>query len=306
MTTQSGSSHTLPNFLVIGAGKSGTTSLYYYLKQHPGIFMSPIKEVNYFAYDPQATLPLINIDKSAFPIKSMEAYQQLFAAGSGYSARGEASPMYLWHPAAAGNIHAAIPDARLIGILRNPVERAYSAYLMYTSQGLEKRSFRQAVADEIRAHRGGDWPLGRGAYIGLGFYARQLEKYFRLFGNGKIKIILQEDLQNDAQKILRDIYRFISVEDDFVPNSLTKHNASGLPKIRMLEYIFKPRKFVKRVRQLIPPKIHDPIYDILINIRNLNLVKPPMDIETRRLLMTIFHDDIMKTERLIARDLDHW
>src|SRR5580765_3646808 len=120
---------TLPNFLIIGAGKSGTTALYEYLKQHPQVYMSPVKEPRFFAFEGESVNfggpwgERLNPEVMAF--NSIASYSALFEDVEDETAIGEASPIYLWAAKAAARIHRRVPDARLIAILRDPVERAY-------------------------------------------------------------------------------------------------------------------------------------------------------------------------------------
>ena len=121
----------LPNFVVIGAAKAGTTALYWYLQEHPEVFMSPLKETNFFAYgvDPEGRLLYGDPELHRFPIKNLDAYADLFAGAGDEKAVGEASPIYLECPEAAGRIQQLLPEARIICGLRDPVDRAYSDYL---------------------------------------------------------------------------------------------------------------------------------------------------------------------------------
>ncbi len=158
-----------PNFFVIGAARSGTTSLYHYLKQHPQIYISPVKEPRFFAFKGVAD----NLDSYYEPsgsdivkesITSFEAYCALFQGVSCEKAIGEASPLYLWSSKACENIHQTIPDAKLIAILRDPVERAFSHFLL----NKESNCFAQAVQDELSHVRDG-WFSGW-RHIARGFY----------------------------------------------------------------------------------------------------------------------------------------
>ena len=141
---------TMPNFLIIGANKAGTTSIYSYLKQHPQIYMSPVKEPMFF------TLEGKNIDRTEVSrqitlktaVNDIEDYQALFQGVSNEKAIGEASTAYLHCPWCAERIKQYIPDVKLIAILRDPIERAYSNYLMYVRWGLETLDFPEAVRQE--------------------------------------------------------------------------------------------------------------------------------------------------------------
>src|SRR5206468_5150499 len=122
----------LPNFIVIGAAKAGTTALYWYLAEHPAVFMSRVKETNYFAFglDGEGRLLYGDPEVHRFPVRSLSEYEHLFANAADAAAVGEASPIYLECPQAAARIRTLLPGARIICSLRHPVDRAYSNYLM--------------------------------------------------------------------------------------------------------------------------------------------------------------------------------
>jgi hypothetical protein len=296
----------LPNFIIIGAGKSGTTSLHYYLQQHPNIYMSPIKETNFFAYAANSNDQFLSFNDSIFPVKDIATYKKLFNGAKNEAARGECSPMYLWHPIAPKNIKSYIPEAKLICVLRNPVERSYSAYLMYVSQNFERRTFSQAVADEIKFSKTGNWLLGRGVYIGIGFYHEQLKRYLQYFHRNQIKVILYDDYRQNSLAILNSIYRFLEINMNIFPKILVKHNPSGLPKNKTMHHLLQPRKFTKQIRRYMPRYLHDPIFNFFFKIKSNNLVKPPLNENLRRKIVEIFREDILKLQHLIKRDLTHW
>ncbi len=125
---------TMPNFLIVGAMKCGTTALYYYLEQHPQIFMSPVKEPNFFCFEGREGLD------SGNSITDIAAYRGLFRGVSSERAIGEASHCYLYEPRAVERIKHYTPDARLIAILRSPIERAYSHFLHAVRNGTECQS----------------------------------------------------------------------------------------------------------------------------------------------------------------------
>lgn len=296
----------LPNFIIIGAGKFGTTSLHYYLQQHPNIYMSPIKETNFFAYAANSNDQFLSFNDSIFPVKDIATYKKLFNGAKNEAARGECSPMYLWHLIAPKNIKSYIPEAKLICVLRNPVERSYSAYLMYVSQNFERRTFSQAVADEVKFSKTGNWLLGRGVYIGIGFYHEQLKRYLQYFHRNQIKVILYDDYRQNSLATLNSIYRFLEINMNIFPKILVKHNPSGLPKNKTMHHLLQPRKFTKQIRRYMPRYSHDPIFNFFMKIKSNNLVKPPLNENLRRKIVEIFREDILKLQHLIKRDLTHW
>ena len=140
---------TLPNFLVIGAAKSGTSSLYMYLKQHPEIYMSPIKEPHFFSFDDESKMTKGPGDPIHKAITNFDDYQAQFDGVTDEKAIGEASTSYLYRPEAPGRIHAMLPDAKLIVILRNPVDRAFSAYMHVVRDKREtSKDFAEALSKE--------------------------------------------------------------------------------------------------------------------------------------------------------------
>jgi hypothetical protein len=288
---------TLPNFLIIGAMKSGTTSLYYYLKQHPQIYMSSVKEPNFFALEGS------NLDFDG--AEGKERIQRWIKRGAASTlAIGEASPMYLYSPEAPYRIRYYVPEAKLITILRNPVERAYSAFLYMTRDGREPlNGFSQALqAEESRMRDNWEWIWH---YKHLGFYYTQLKRYFDVFDRDQIKVYLYEDLRADPLRVLQDIFRFLEVDETFVPDTSLRHNVSGTPKSGVLPRLIFRRNPVKAVlRPLFPRGLRQ---RISVSLRSQYLVEaPPLAPEVRRELLEAYRDDVLKLESLIERDLSGW
>jgi hypothetical protein len=302
---------TLPNFLIIGAMKSGTTSLYYYLKQHPQIYMSSVKEPNFFAlegsnldFDGAEGKERIQRWIKRESVTNIGEYRALFRGAASALAIGEASPMYLYSPEAPYRIRYYVPEAKLITILRNPVERAYSAFLYMTRDGREPlNGFSQALqAEETRMHANWEWIWH---YKHLGFYYTQLKRYFDVFDRAQIKVYLYEDLRADLPRVLQDIFRFLEVDEAFVPDTSLRHNVSGTPKSGFLPRLILRRNPVKTVlRPLFPRGLRQ---RISVGLRSRSLVEaPPLAPEVRRELLEVYRDDVLKLENLIERDLSGW
>jgi hypothetical protein len=302
---------TMPNFLVIGAMKSGTTSLYHYLKQHPQIYVSPGKEVNFFAlegsqldFNGAEGKERINRSIKREFATNIEEYRALFRGVSNETAVGEVSPLYLYSPEAPERITYYIPEAKLIAILRNPIERAYSAYLGITRDGREPLGeFSQALqAEKSRIRDNWEWIWH---YKNVGFYHVQLKRYFDIFDRDQIKVYLYEDLKADPLCMLQDLFRFIGVDDTFSPDISLRHNVSGVPKSGVLSGIVFGQNTVKSViRPLLPEGLRQRIVE---SLRTRTLVEaPPLAPEVRRELVEVYRDDILKLEGLIGRDLSGW
>jgi hypothetical protein len=295
---------TLPNFLVIGAGKSGTTALHRYLKQHPEIYMSSPTQLRFFPFEDQRPNFIGPRDKEDMEttVKTIEDYRAHFTEGARFPARGESSPPYLYYPRAAERIRHYIPDAKLIAILRHPADRAYSQYLMKRRDGLEPLNFGDALAAEEQRISDGwshHWHFRR-----RGFYAAQLRPYFDLFKREQFRIYLYEDYVADPVGLMQDIFRFLSVDDSFVPDMSVRHNESKLPRVRALQtFLTEPRPAKNLLKSFVPERWSRRVGD---RLRRHNITKPPLPEALRRQLIEVYRDDIDELQGMLGRDLSHW
>ncbi len=261
----------LPNFFVVGASKSGTTALWKALSQHPDVFMSPVKEPRFFSGN-----------------GSSHEYLSLFAAANGQRAIGESSGDYLPSAEAARRIRRNIPDAKLIALLRQPVERAHSHYWYRVRRGDERaRSFEHALAREET--------LGVGAppwqyYRRRGFYHSQLSAYLALFPREQLSIHLYEDWCDSPHRTLRELFTFLGVDPGVVP-TLAKHNVGTAPRSRALHRL---------VRRAGSPALSR--WEAKYNRGPVPRLSPA----TATMLVDGYRDDIVKLQSLIGRDLTHW
>jgi len=305
----------MPNFLIIGAARSGTTSLYHYLKQHPQVYMSPNKEPNFFAVEGEefysdslrgagglARLP---------GIREIETYRELFKEVSNETAIGEASHMYLYVPKAVERIKYYIPQVKLIAILRQPVERAYSHFLYRIQHGLEPldTDFLQLLQQEER-HVDNDWSPSW-HYKRRGLYYAQLKRYFDKFDRSQIKIYIHEDFfGGNVIDNLQDMFRFLGVDDTFVP-SIKTHNISIIPRQTVffkfitqsnpIKSVLKPF-LPKKLRQLIKGRLKKTYFG-----KEQNLTRPKLEPEIRKQITEEYYkDDILKLQELIQQDLSIW
>jgi hypothetical protein len=289
----------LPNFIVIGAAKAGTTALYWYLEEHPDVFMSPVKETNYFAYglDENGSLQYGDPDVHRFPVKTLQEYEGLFQGASGARAIGEASPIYLECPQAAGRIRDLLPGVQLICSIRHPVDRAYSDYLMY----LRRRGRRFDPDQQLTTTSG--WARPDSRWMQVSRYYEQLSRYFAAFPRNQIHVILFDDLKASPAGVMEEVYRAVGVDPGFTPDFDTPHAAGGMPASRLLEGFLTTSAISKAVRPWIPKQATNWVK----RLRSQNLRQaPPLPRELRRQLTRPFGDDIRKTSELIGRDLQHW
>ena len=247
---------TLPNFLIIGAAKAGTTALYHYLKQHPQVYMSPKKETNFFAFEGQEISFSGPGDEriSESAITTLEAYADQFEAASDEVAIGEASPWYLYSPQAADNIHRQIPHAKLITVLRNPIDRAFSSYLHVVRDGRESLTFEEGLlAEEERIESGWEYIWH---YQHTGFYAAQVERFLKVFPRKQLRFYLYDDFVDDPTQFVKDVCAFLEVDTNFVVDTSFKPNATGIPKNRLLgQLLIKPNALRSAARYFMPKQL---------------------------------------------------
>jgi hypothetical protein len=292
----------MPNFLIVGASKSGTTSLYYYLRQHPDVFLPAEKEPHYFA----------PAKWCGRPVPGREEYRHLFDPGRGRKAVGEASTGYLYYPDSPDRIHREIPDCRIIAMLRDPVERAWSGYCHELREGMEQVSFEQALAEErsgvLRRVNGDDFSFN---YIRQGFVHDLLRRYLDLFGPERVGIWLFEDLAAHPEALMRAVFEFLGVDPGFQGDWSYRYNPSGVPRSVWLHELLDGKGGAHRIaaramRRLLPPAVRDPLWQ---RLRDWNIRlgrKPELRRETRRMLEIEFETEISRLERLLGRSLSGW
>lgn len=304
----------MPNFFIIGAQKAGTTSLYHYLTQHPQVYMSPVKEPCFFNYEMRSDGSIVN---GAFGnpgqrpprFSSIEEYLAMFRGATSETALGEASPPYIYAPGTAERIGRHVPGARVIAILRNPADRAYSAFLHAVRIGKEPLTdFAQALGEEENRVRD-NWHYTF-HYRSRGFYHAQLERYYDVFGREKVGVWLYEDLRKDPSGVMQSIFRFLRVDDEFIPDTSSKHNISGVPRGGMARAMIKAMDATASTF-LETFTSSSRAYPLLSRMRQLvqdRMVSkpPPMSPEIRIELVEGYREDILKLQDLIGRDLSVW
>jgi hypothetical protein len=281
----------LPNFLIVGAPKSGTTSLARYLADHPDAWVVPEKELRFF--DQHYDL-------------GRDWYRDRFAAAGSEQAIGEATPTYLINARAPARIAETLPDVRLIAILRNPVDRAYSHYWHWRERLGETRSFEQVVEDELAGKANGSDPIWRPEapetfpYLGYGRYAPQLENLARHFPPERILVLLFEDLTERPAEVFGEVCRFLGIDDSAVPESVGRvENAFRYYYPRWLWALFVRVK----IGRFLPGRAAAALYRAMVREAD---PYPPMDPALRERLTEHFAPDNAALERRLGRDLSRW
>jgi hypothetical protein len=294
----------LPDFLVIGTVKTGTTSLYRYLKSHPEIYLSPIKEPRYFAF-PDTRPVFVGPHRRLPVVWKIEDYRRLFEARTTQPVAGEISPLYLYHQCSPGAIRKLIPSARLIAILRDPAERAYSHFCHNRRDGHEPLAdFAAALdAEEERIAKG--W-WSKYHYRNHGYYARQLRRYLELFPREQMLILVYDDMVADCPGFLKRICSFLGVDESHSFDTSERDNVTvGIPRTFILRRLVRSAKRAKRRgRGGVPLKTASNLLQRLPKL--LWAPKPEFPPGVRAQLVSEFKPDILELQKIIGRDLSPW
>ena len=302
----------LPDFLVVGAAKSGTTSLYYYLKKHPSIYLSDTKEVWFFSFkdNPPHDAGPASLGKTV--VTNLEEYKRLFLDAQRNQLCGDICPSYLYtHLVTVDNIKEAYgreyKKLKIIISLRNPVDRAYSQYMMFKRDDCEPLSFEEAIKPDIihkRLHDG--WNIFYD-YISLGMYYEQVNTFLRQFP--ETKVILFDDFIRSPKVILAGLMEFLGIEKTHFHKGVDfRYNVSGIPKYKKLDNFVSKRNLLKSLLSPGMKKVmsKDARYKLKSRIRNTYMVKPSMRAETRNRLISIYEQDILRLQALLNRNLGNW
>lgn len=269
----------LPDFVIIGAIRSGTTSLARYLGSHPDIYMARQKEVHYFDS---------RLEKGA------EWYASQFGEARPSQACGEATPAYMSNRDAMRQMSELIPQARLIAILREPASRAWSHYWMRRERKRESRDFEQAIAEEVQivAERG---PDGQGLhYLNNGMYAHHLGRALNLYQRERLHVVVFERMLSEPNAQYQAVCRFLGVNDEMTPRIV------GRP---INSYLTFRSLWLRNLSKRMPRQISRMIGRL--NART-NVSYPEIDAGSRDRLSEFFRSHNEKLEKLLDLELDEW
>lgn len=300
---------TLPNFLIFGVQKAGTTSVYDYLRQHPQVYVSLVKETEFMAREAVAeTVARADAEPLLTPggrrqILTLQDYEALFDGVTDEIAIGEASPNYLFaHQRAVPNIQKYVPTAKLIAILRNPVERAYSDYLMHIRELVGNR---KPLAEQVKTSANSSHTLLKG------FYYEGTQHFLEAFGSDQVKIFLYDDLRQDADGLMREIYRFIGVDSQFQADTGRRQQAAEVPKNQTVNQLLRTRNPLRSavgamLRVAVPEAQRQKLRSRLIAANSQGKEALPLSLEDRKILEGYYREDILRLQDLIGRDLSAW
>ena len=283
------------DFFIVGAPKAGTTSLYHYLNEHPQVEMSSQKEPDYFS-DKAINEQGMYYGKNR--VNTLDKYESLFVQKENI-VYGEGSVSYLFYDNVAEDIKKYNPNAKIIIMLRNPIERAFSHYLMDYRLGLISDSFENILAKKSK-HKNAH--LFYQQYIEVSKYAKQIQRYLDFFEKDNILVIDYEDFKKNVSKTVDQVYSFLNISAEFAADINTKHNTFTMPKNKVIRFIYS-FVFLRKILTFLFP-----IY-LVKNIRVLLFKadkKPELLKETRSQLRIIFNDDIKKLEEVLGKNYSKW
>ncbi|NES75052.1 MULTISPECIES: sulfotransferase [Okeania] len=299
---------TLPNFILLGAAKSGTSSLWNYLKQHPQVFMSNPKEPNFFVFEGAKLPPYSGPESPEVLLKRLyqntitdwESYQTLFDKVSNEMAIGEASVRYLYFPKAPENIKKYIPDVKMIVMLRHPVDRLYSHYVMNIRHLLEPLSLEEALereAERISNNWGWDWH-----YTKVGMYSQQIKRYLNYFEPEQLKILFYDDFRQNPLEVIKEVYQYLGVDDSFVPNIERQKNQGYLPKNKLIHQFLSTSNPLKSfLKKVLPNSVYQKLIKTLKKWNSGAI--PSLPLTLRKSLNEVFREDITELQEIVNREL---
>ncbi|MDY6783882.1 MAG: sulfotransferase [Cyanobacteriota bacterium] len=280
----------VPDSIVIGAGKCGTTSLHDYLAQHPQLYICPQKETYFFLEASQR-----NKFRAYGAITDPDEYYALFKDAPAGSQRLEISTNYYAYAKSAKLIKAALPDVKIIAILRDPANRAFSSYQMLVRGGHEKEDFENIIVENNK-------------YVKRGFYYRQLLPYFEVFDRARIKILFFEDLCSQPVQFVQDLFAYLEVDPQFTPDMQKRGREGGLPKNAIFHSLLTQKNPIRQaaatvLKPFLPEQRRQQMRKKMVK---KNIAKVKLSPESRQKLIEIYRSDILQLQDWVGRDLSAW
>ena len=279
-----------PNFFIVGAPKAGTSSLYAYLKDIPGIFMSSIKEPNYFSVK---KIP----DKKPYePIRDTESYLDLFTQSRDEEIVGEASTNYLYDPESAKLIHEKIPNARILISIRDPVERAWSHYMLLKHSGWKHYPFSEQIKKELKNEIDFKKPHIR---LKAGLYSEDVKKYLDLFGKKQVKVIIFEEWIKNIKNTIEDILQFLDLNQSINDIKYKIYDPDAIPRGLISKMLIRSNALKKISNNITNNSFKSFSKKLLIK----NQTEQKMSQEDKEILKKYYREDVDKLQLLLKYNL---
>jgi hypothetical protein len=285
-----------PNFFIVGAAKCGTSSLHEYLSRHPQIFMSSRKEPHFFSQVSYTR----ESEHFLRPAVGEAEYAALFEGAGRFDAVGESSTSYLWDERTPQRIRERVPEARIIILLRDPIERAYSHYLADVRYDRVRLPFYEALLEDA-AREKKVWGVSR-LYVEMGRYASQVGRYLEAFTPERVRVYMSDDLRRDPEPVLRDVASFLGVDPGAMDGveEIRDRNVFAVPRNTITRRLAGNRLVRRAAVDLIPRRLGRFVYR---NVLTRRAEKPEPDPKAVEYLAAAYEGEIEELERLLGRDL---
>lgn len=303
----------LPDFFIVGAAKSATTSLYSYLQQHPRVFLPAQKELYFFSYNGAAPRFKLADDTVREPVGcTAPEYFRFYENCPAGSLAGDTTSWYLYyHKEVIANIKNLYgrnaEKLKIIMVLRNPIDRAWSHYSMHKGQGLIGIPFSEAIEGKFRdriTNPANNYYPGYD-YIGFGMYAAQVKAYLDAFPH--VKIYLYEEVNKNAPAVVNDMFEFLDLAPLEELKDQKRLNVSGAPRSRSAAFVsrmlYRPYAVKKVLRSILPARLR---YKIKMNVSRFLFKRQLLSSRDRETLVQIYRDDIRQLGEIIGKDLSGW
>jgi len=280
-----------PNFFIVGADKAGTSSLYSYLKEIPGIFMSPIKEPNYFSVKTMPQNGLLNT------IRDKKKYLALFKNVKDEKILGEASSSYLADPEAVNLIQQVSPRAKILISLRDPVERIFSHYLMLRRLQIIKSTLYSEIQVELNKEED---KKNYKLFLYHGLYYENVKRYLDVFGTNNVNLIIFEEFIKNEKATIENILKFLNLKNDLKNFEPQIYNKYGIVRSPLAQKILQSKKLRRISEKFISPPKRRMLKEKFILKEE---EKPKMEENEKKLLINYYRDDVQKLKNLLGRKL---
>nr|WP_235590315.1 sulfotransferase domain-containing protein [Nitrosomonas ureae] len=263
--------------------------MHHYFGQHPSVFMTKVKEPNFLAFDSNNKAHA-EMNRQQFMVTSLAEYESLFDDARVDQIKGEVSPYYLYSSVALQRMKEIIPASKMIACLRNPVGRAYSHYQMRLRSGKETKSPEEAFSEDA-------------FWVKASLYADAIQSYQKIFDHDQLKFVLFDDLINDPQTLMSELFSFIGVDPTFQVNTDYRFNPGGTPKFPWLHHGMSALKRIPGLRRYTPPFIRNR----LARIRDKNLAPAEvLSMDVQQQWLKFYQDDILRVQDILHLDLSGW
>ncbi len=291
-----------PNFFIVGAPKCGTTSMYAYLSSHPDIFFPQVKEPHHFGSDIYSPLY----------VRDRDEYLNLFSDCCGEAVVGEASVWYLYSKRAAAEIREFCSDAKILIMLRNPVEMVYSYHSQRLAWGNEDiRDFAQALDAEGERKNGqrlpvhNPYPVDGLYYSEIAKYSVQVKRYFDVFGRDNVHVILFDDFKQKTAGVYRDTLQFLNVDTEYRPEFVVENPNRSRRSMLLHNLLYHaPGNLISVGKLVVPGVLRKPLWRLLAKANTSYEQRPGISDVLKRRLSENYREDVLKLSGVIGRDLE--